>query len=228
MRLKKFFMNPLFAFSSVILAMALYFIACYLLRFLYGPYDLDQSGATDALTYLFYGMAFSVLVCFYKDYMHTPRQGTYSGLIFLWFVTLLREMGIQHWLAINDTTAIKLNYFKNPAVPLYGKVISAVFILSVVSVIIYLLYKNFKKMVRGFFKLDPMYWTIATFGGLGMLTQLADRLNSNWAKYTGERLSEPALFFVKIIEEGGESLLPLVFIIALVQFHLQLQLKEKN
>ena len=226
MQFKKFFMNPLFAVSVLIVGMIFYFCICYFFRFLYGPYDLDQSGAPDALTYLFYGMAFSVLMCFYKDYVNTPRQGTYWGLIFLWLVTLLREMGAQHWLAINDTTALKINYFKNPLVPFYGKLISAFVILSIVSVIVYLFYKNLKKMVKGFFKFNPMYWTIATFGGWGAITQIADRLNSNLAKYTGERLSEPALFFVTIIEEGGESLLPLLFIIALVQFHLQLTDKE--
>ena len=78
-------------------------------------------------------------------------------------------------------------------------------------------------MVLGFFKLNPLYWTIATFGVWGFITQVADRFNSNYAKITGERLSEPALFFVTIIEEGGESLLPLLFIIALLQFHLQLK-----
>ena len=223
MSLKKLLMHPLFASLCVVVGMGLYFAVCYLMRWRYGAYDLDQTGAPDALTYLFFGMAFSVLMCFYGDYMHTPRQGTYLGLIFLWGVTLLREMGAQHWLAINDTTAIKLNYFKNASVPFYGKVISAVVILTVVSVIAYLFYKNFTKMVKGFFKLDPMYWTIATFGAWGAITQIADRFNSNYAKYTGERLSEPALFFVTIIEEGGESLLPLLFIVALVQFHLQLK-----
>ena len=226
MKLKKLLMHPLFASLVIVVAMALYFGICYFMRFRYGPYDLDQSGAPDALTYLFFGMAFSVLMSFYGDYMHTPRQSTYFGLIFLWTVTLLREMGAQHWLAINDSTAIKINYFKNAAVPFYGKMISAIVILSVVSVIAFLFYKNLKKMVKGFFKFNPMYWTIATFGGWGAVTQIADRLNSNLAKYTGERLSEPALFFVTIIEEGGESLLPLLFIIALVQFHLQLKAQK--
>ena len=221
--MKKFFMNPLFASCFVIVSMALYFGVCYAIRFKYGPYDLDASGATDALTYLFFGMAFATLIALQDDYMGTPRRSTYFGLIFLWFVTLFREMGAQHWLAINDTTAIKINYFKNAAVPFYGKVISAAVILSVVSVIGFLFYKNFKKMVKGFFKFDPMYWTIATFGGWGAITQIADRLNSNLAKYTGERLSEPALFFVTIIEEGGVSLLPILFIIALIQFHRQLK-----
>ena len=228
MRLKKIFMNPLFASLTTIILMGIYFNVCYFMRLKYGPYDLDKTGAMDALTYLFFGMAFSILMCFYKDYIHTPRQGTYFGLIFLWFVTLLREMGAQHWLAINDTTAIKINYFKNAAVPFYGKIISAVVILSVIFVITYLFYKNLKKMVKGFFKLDPVYWTIATFGALGAISQIADRWNSNLAKYTGERLSEPALFFVTIIEEGGESLLPILFIIALVQFHLQLKQEIKK
>ncbi len=223
MNFKKLFMHPLFACLFLFIAMGVWFGATYFMRYRYGAYDLDASGAPDALTYLFYGMAFAVLICFYGDYMHTPRQSTYFGLIFLWGITLLREMGAQHWLAINDTTAIKINYFKNAAVPLYGKVIAGIVILSVVSVIGFLFYKNFKKMVKGFFKLNPLYWTIATFGGWGAITQIADRLNSNLAKYTGKRLSEPALFFVTVIEEGGESLLPILFIIALVQFHLQLQ-----
>ena len=223
MNLKKIFMHPLFAGGCVLLGMGLYFAICYALRAKYGPYDLDKSGATDALTYLFFGMAFSVLLCFYQDYMNTPRQSTYFGLIFLWVITLFREMGAQHWLAINDTTAIKINYFKNPNVPFYGKIISAVVILSVLSVIAFLFYKNFKKMIRGFFKFNPLYWTIATFGGWGLITQIADRFNSHYVKVTGERLSEPALFFVTIIEEGGESLLPLLFIVALIQFHLQLK-----
>ncbi len=221
--MKKFLMHPLCALACVSVGILLYFVVCYAMRAKYGPFDLDASGATDALTYLFYGMAFSVLMCFYGDYMHTPRQSTYFGLIFLWIITLLREMGLQHWLAINDSTAIKINYFKNPAVPFYGKVISAVVILTVVSVIIFLLFKNLKKMVRGFFKLNPLYWTIATFGGWGMATQIADRFNSNYAKWTGERVSEPVLFFITIIEEGGESLLPLLFILALIQCHLQLK-----
>ena len=223
MKLKKILMHPLFAAACVFVGMILYFGICYAFRAKYGAYDLDKSGATDALTYLFFGMAFAVLMCFNGDYMNTPRQSTYFGLIFLWIVTLLREMGAQHWLAINDTTAIKINYFKNPNVPFYGKIVSAVVILSVLSVIGFLFYKNFKKMVKGFFKFNPLYWTIATFGGWGAITQIADRFNSNYAKYTGERLSEPALFFVTIIEEGGESLLPLLFIVALVQCHLQLK-----
>ena len=80
--MKKFFMNPLFACFFVIVGMALYFGICYAMRFKYGPYDLDASGATDALTYLFFGMAFATLIALQGDYLHTSRQSTYFGLIF--------------------------------------------------------------------------------------------------------------------------------------------------
>lgn len=223
MHLKKIFMHPIFAALNLVILMGLYFFACYFMRFRYGLYNLDQVGATDALTYLFFGMTFATLIALQGDYRHTPRQSTYFTLIFLWIVTLLREMGMQHWLAINDTTAIKINYFKNPAVPFYGKVISACIILAVVWAIGFLFYKNFKVMVREFFKLNPVYWTIATFGVWGVTTQIADRLNSIYTKHMGQHLSEPTRFFISIVEEGGESLLPILFIIALVQFHFQLR-----
>ena len=71
----------------------------------------------------------------------------------------------------------------------------------------------------------PLYWTIATFGVLGILTQLADRLPSKYSKITGITLEEPVRFALKIFEEGGESLLPLVFAIGLLQFHFILRKK---
>ena len=128
-------------------------------------------------------------------------------------------MGIQHWLAVNDTTAIKIKYFKNPQVPLYAKVTSALFIIGVIAVISYLLYKHLKQMIVGFFKFMPEYWTIATLTGLGLLTQFADRFPAHYRKTTGKMLSESIRFTLKILEEGGESILPLLFAVAFVQYH---------
>ena len=59
-------------------------------------------------------------------------------------------------------------------------------------------------MVSGFFKLEPLYWTMATFGGVGVVTQLADRFPSRYVKFTGERLDEPILFCSKLFEACGE------------------------
>jgi len=223
--MKKLFLSPLFSSFFIVFCLALYYGFSYFFRLKLGPFDIEETGITELLTYVFYGLAGCVALVLWQDYMKTPRQGTYFTLIFLWLAALLREMGIQHWLAINDTTAIKINYFKNPAVPLYGKIIAALVIGIVVGAILYLLIKHLKTMIVGFFKYQTIYWTIASFGLLGLFTQLADRLPSKYVKATGIHLEEPTRFVLKIFEEGGESLLPLVFAIGLLQFHFILHKK---
>lgn len=217
--MKKLFLSPLFAGLFVVFGLAVYYGVSYALRFAFGPFDIEKIGATEVLTYVFYGIAGGVLFCLGSDYLHTEKRKTYQALCFLWLVALLREMGIQHWLTQHDSTAIKIRFFTNPNNPLYEKIISATLILLVVGVIGWLLVKYLKKMVVGFFKFQSVYWTIATFGALGVLTQITDRLPANYVKATREHLSEPILFALKIFEEGGESLLPLVFAVGLVQFH---------
>ncbi len=223
--MKKIFLSPFFASVFVIICLALYYGISYLCRLKFGVFDIEKVGVTEVLTYLFYGAAGIVLIYVSTDYLRTPKQNTYFALCFLWLVALLREMGIQHWLAVNDSTAIKINYFKNAAVPLYSKILVAFLVGLVIATAAYLLIKYFKQMVLGFFKLHPLYWTIATFAGLGFLTQIADRFPSRYAKATGTHLTEPIRFALKIFEEGGESLLPLLFAIGLLQFHVILRKK---
>lgn len=221
--MKKFLLSPFFAGLFVVFCLAIYYGVCYLFRAHYGVFDIEKIGVTEVLTYVFYGFAGGVAICLGADYLNSPRKSTYLTLLFLWFVALLREMGIQHWIAINDTTAIKINYFKNPNVPLYGKIISACIIGAVLFAVLYLLIKYTKKIIVGLWKYQTIYWTVATFGILGLLTQLADRFPSKYNKITGTPLEEPARFALKIFEEGGESLLPLIFAIGLIQFHLILR-----
>ena len=226
--MKKLFLSPFFACIFTAFCLALYYGISYAFRFKYGVFDIEELGVTDALTNLFYGVAFGIVISLYKDFKNTPRYNTYCCLIFLWFVALLREMGLQHWLAVNDTTAIKIRYFTNPNVPMYAKAASAFIIIGVVAVIAFLLWKHLKQMIVGFFKLNPMYWTIATFGGLGVLTQFTDRFPAHYRKATGDELLEPARFVLKILEEGGESILPLLFAVAFVQYHLLYKRASQN
>ena len=218
--MKKLFLSPLFSIFFTIICMALYYGISYVFRLKYGVFDIEDLGITDALTNLFYGIAFGIVICLYTDFTTSAQKHTYGALLFLWFFTLLREMGLQHWLAVNDSTAIKIRYFTNPSVPLYAKTISILVILSVVLVISYLLWKHLKQMIIGFFKLVPMYWTIASFGALGLATQIADRFPAHYHKITGQGLQEPSRFALKILEEGGESILPLLFAVAFIQYHL--------
>ena len=217
--MKKLFLSPLFASFFIVVMLGIYYAVSYFIRQNYGIFDIEKSGATEVLTYVFYGFAGGVLLCLYNDYHHTPRQNTYFALAFLWLAALLREMGIQHWLTQHDTTAIKIRFFTNPNNPLHEKIISATIVLLVLSIVLYLLIKYLRKMIVGFFKFQTIYWTIFFFGVLGALTQMADRFPSKYTKITGEHLTEASRFALKIFEEGGESLLPLLFAIGLCQFH---------
>ncbi len=199
--------------------MVFYLVLAYGLRAHLGVFELQEVVPTEELTYLFYGVAFGVAMCLACDYIRTPKQGTFFALCFLCLIALLREMGAQHWLTAHDTTAIKMRFFTNPANPLHEKIITAAILLLVVGVAVWLIVKYFKKMVSGFFKLQALYWTIATFALTGVVGKMIDRFPANYAKSTGEHLSEPVTYFCKLLEEGSESFLPLLFALALIQYH---------
>ena len=218
--MKKFFLSPLCAPTFVFVMMTLFYITAYSARSSYGVFDIEELGVSEVLTYFCYFLSGLGLLFFFKDYLRSPKQKTFFALVFLWLITLFREMGAQKWLTQHDSTAIKIRFFTNPNNPWYEKVVAGALILIVLSVVLWLVIKYFKKMMIGFFQFHPLYWTIATFGGLGIVTQFTDRFPANYAKYMGTKLGEPVRFACKILEEGGEALLPILFLIALIQYHL--------
>ena len=223
----KIFLSPFFTGLFILSAMAAYFILCYALRARLGVFDVEKIGLTETLTYLFYGLGGGIVFMLYEDHLNTPRQKTYYYMCFLWFCALLREMGVQHWLTTHDSTAIKIRFFTNPNNPLYEKVFTFILLLIVARVVIRLLYRYVKPVVSGFLKMHPVHWSIVSFSIWVVVTQIADRFPSKYRHATGVDLSEPVRFFLKILEEGGESLLPLIFAIAMLQFHFLLQ-KENS
>lgn len=137
-------------------------------------------------------------------------------------------MGIQHWLTTHDSVVTKTRFFLNPANPLYEKIIAGTLMLLVIGVFAWVIIKNFKTLVNGFFKLQTIPWTVAVFGAVGVITQIVDRIPANYAKATGVLLEEPAMFALTILEEYGETLLPLLFVIGLVQYHIMLKNEKEN
>lgn len=221
-------LHPFFAGVFVVVAMLVYYAACYIFRLKFGSFDIEEVGVTEVLTYLFYGFAAGVASCFAKDFLNSPRQSTYFALMFLWLSALLREMGIQHWLTTHDSVVTKTRFFTNPANPLYEKIIAGTLMLLVIAVFAWVLFKNLKHLVSGFLKFQTIPWTVAVFGILATVTQIADRFPANYMKATGTALAEPVIFILKIFEEGGESLLPLLFALAFIQFHFILHRENKN
>lgn len=212
-------LSPFFAGVFVVLAMVVYYVLCFIFKLKFGFFDIEEIGVTEVLTYLFYGFAGGVAFCCAKDFLNTPRQTTFFAIMFLWLAALFREMGIQHWLTTHDTVITKTRFFTNPNNPLYEKVIAGTLMLLVVLVFAWVICKCFKKLVVGIVKFQPVQWTTVTFIVLAIVTQIVDRFPANYFKATGAALADNWLFVLKILEEGGESLLPLLFAIAFLQYH---------
>ena len=216
--MKKCFLSPIFAPVMAILLMI--FLGCLAFCCHINGNDtfFDDGHFCDIVTYSFYGLLFVTLLLFYKDF--EGKRLTWGVLLFLNVAAILREAGIQHWLTKTDTTAIKLRFFTNPKNPLSEKIIAGVLVLLVIGAVLYLIFKYAPRIWRGFWKKEAMYWSVCTLCGVGVVSKIADRFHGNWLKYTGQPLSDDAYFFSIMIEETSEAALPLMALIALIQWHL--------
>lgn len=226
MKMKRFVLSPFFSPVAALIALGGLIAFAYILRALIGVYDTNENLVLEVGSYLGYMFSFIAFFVFAKDHLQSPRKYSFCAVVFLWIITLLREMGAQHWLTKTDTTAIKMRFFTNPNNPLSEKVTVFIILAILIAVVSYLLVKHFRQMVTGFFKLKPFYWSLATFGGLGIVTQFADRFPSRYVKWYGTELPEPVVFCSKLIEEAGEMLLPYLVVVMLWQCHLLIQRNE--
>lgn len=215
--MKKFFLSPFFAPIFVITYVGI------LCSFFIGKEEAVILGFTDFLmeiiTFSGYALTFMIVLCFYKDFNTLEKRKNYGLFLFLLIAAVLREMGVQHWIPSKDTTAFKLRFFTNPDNPLSEKLLSAALLISVFSVIIYLLVKYLPSLIRGFFKMNTICWTICTLGGTGVVAKFADRFPSNYVKWAKEPLDPFIKGHFTLLEETSEAALPLLFAIAVVQAH---------
>ncbi len=223
--MKKVLLSPLFAPVATVLAVGLCIALSWILHPGNPTFFFDEDGENEFITYAGYGIGLIVALGYARDYLKTDRQASYFALLFLWLSALLREAGIQHWLTDHDTTAIKLRFFTNPNNPLSEKIVAAVLVVVVLGTAVWLLCRYMPGLFRGFLALNPLAWTVATFGGVGVVSQFADRFPSNYFKATGVRLDDTVIYWFKAVEESGEATLPLLFALGFIQYHL---LREQN
>ncbi len=185
---------------------------------------IAEGAFTDGLTFVGFGVLLACLI-FYRDDF-ADKKMSWRAFIFLTIAAILREMGIQHALTTHDTTAIKLRFFTNPNNPLYEKIISAVLVLSVLITILYLLIKYTPFLIKGIFKLNPVAWTMSVFAFGAIISKVFDRLPSI-LRFAGMEVCSTEQAYYSILEEGIESLLPMLIVLALYQYH-QLKTQKIN
>ena len=216
----KFFKSPCFVVYFLIVAMALYIGISYICRAIFGVFDIEAVGATETLTYLLYGFGGGIIFCCAKDFLSDKSmKKSYFAIAFLYIVMIFRDMGAQAWFTTHDTVITKIRFFTSPNNPMYEKVIAAAIMLFILGVFLYLLVKHFKPLVKGLIHFEPIPWTNVVMFVWMIFTQVMDRFPAEYCKATGIMLDEPIRFIMKILEEGGESLLPLMIAIAFLQYH---------
>ncbi len=215
--MKQIILNPLFAPACVLIYIGLFFV---------GQITADAdaifaftSSATEVITYAAYALAGVVALFCLRDFR--GKQLLPFGLfVFLFICALLREMGAQHWLTKTDSTAFKIRFFTNPNNPLSEKIIAFAILAVVVTAVLYLLIRFVPGLVKGFFRLNPITWTVATLGGTMVMAKIADRLPGNYRKMMDMPMDPSVHAYIELLEESSESTLPLLFACALIQYHL--------
>ncbi len=177
-------------------------------------------GIIDCSTYVCYIALFISLSFCRKDFVTKTEKNMWLIFCFFAGAAFLREAGIQHWLTFTDTTAFKLRFFTNPNNPLFEKII-AFFCLALISgLFIYTMFLYLIPAFKGFFLKMSGSWTVITLLSTGAVCKIVDRLPSNLKK-SGIFLDENGTLFgvLQICEETLELMLPVLGVIALMQFH---------
>lgn len=217
----KKFMNKFYISTALTIILLLF---SYAAAFSFYPDDLTawtaDCGVLDWITYFCYAGLLTALFCFRTDFKSAREKKMFALFCFFAIAALLREAGVQHWLAGTDTTAFKIRFFTNPANPPFLKAVSALCLLATGAAFAYTMYAHLIPAFKGFFSKKAGSWTIITLLSAGAMCKIFDRLPANLAK-RGFPLDRSGVWFgaCQIMEETLETCLPVLGILALIQFH---------
>ena len=119
-------------------------------------------------------------------------------------------------------TPFKMRFLTSGGVPFGAKVIVVMYFVLFFGVFAAMLLYYAKTLLKSFFKLHPVAWSVACMGGSGVMVQVADRLPA-WMRHSQglSKADVPAAFssFCTAFEEGGEMMLAAFALLAILQAH---------
>lgn len=128
----------------------------------------------------------------------------------------------QIWPDIAGTfrgTVYKMRFLKAGHIPLVPKLFVGGFFALFFAAVAIPLIRYIKPLIKGFFRFEPVAWTMATFGVVSTAVLVIDRLPSKLRK-AGVDLSDSTVALLKTVEEGGEMVMALLALLAILQSHL--------
>ena len=217
--MKKYLISPLFTPVCVIMLWLL-FMNVILLFFPELKFSITEDGnLVENITHAGYILMIVAFLFYFRDFW--DKIFTFETFILLSIWAFLREAGIQHHLSTTDTTPFKSRFFLNPANPLSEKIIFGAVLLVVFGAVIYLAVKYTKHLIKSFFKMNTVTWSIATMCTILVVSKFFDRFPSNYRHSHEQPLSRQMIESFSLLEESIEIFLPYIVVIALWQYHQQ-------
>ena len=119
-------------------------------------------------------------------------------------------------------TPFKMRFLTGSGIPLGAKTLAVAYFVLFFGVFAALLAYFFRRLLKGFFRLHPVAWTMCFFGGSGVMVQICDRLPA-WYRHA-KGLAKPDVAdsftaFCTAFGEGGEMLIAAFALLAILQAH---------
>ncbi|MBO6167722.1 MAG: hypothetical protein J6P13_05165 [Kiritimatiellae bacterium] len=125
-------------------------------------------------------------------------------------------------------TVFKMRFLKAPDIPILPKLFVIAFFVVFFAVVAGTFAYFIVRLVKGIFSLDPVSWTWGAFGGTSVMVLVVDRLpaflrHNGFDGPTMDKATGSIAALMKVFEEGGEMMMALFALMALLQAHLKLQ-----
>ena len=120
-------------------------------------------------------------------------------------------------------TPFKMRFLTRGGIPLGAKLVAVSYFVLFFGVFAAMLAYYFPKLVKEFFRLHPVAWSMAFFGISGVTVQICDRLPA-WYRHAkglpkSEVVGSAFQSFCTAFEEGGEMMIAAFALIAILQAH---------
>ena len=119
-------------------------------------------------------------------------------------------------------TPFKMRFLTSSGAPVAAKLAVVAYFVLFFGVFAAMLARFFPRLVKGFFRLHPVAWTMCFFGASGVMVQVCDRLPA-WIRHAkGLPKADAAdsfTAFCTAFEEGGEMMIALLALLAILQAH---------
>ena len=113
-------------------------------------------------------------------------------------------------------TVFKMRFLTADDIPLMPKLVVVLFFVLFFVAVVLPLARYALALFKEFFKFNPVAWTMAVFGASSVMVLVLDRLPAN-LRHMGVAVSDSSLALMKALEEGGEMMMALFALLAILQ-----------